>query len=425
VTGNSFHRGHIIGIGCLLWSLCAVTFALSTNLVTALPSWAFAGAALALIVPNAQSVIADYHTPQTRGRAFGVMHLSSSAGGMIGALSATNIASLRVFGHFDGWRVAFVGAATAAAAVGFFNFAVSEDPRFIYNRTHISAPPKTFRKAWKSLITEMSALFHLSSFTLIVAQGIFGNIPWSALVYLTLYFQLLGFPAFTSSALVAIFMAGVALGGLLGGCLGDAAAVYWPIHGRILVAQISVASGIPFACILTQGLPKNDASVSSAVLYAGVLFAFGLVKAWPAPACNNPLFAEIVPENQRTLVYAFDRCFETALAACTAPLVGLVGEKVFGFDGAATPSGDKELDLANAEALGRALLIFMIVPWSIDLVLYTGLHWTYGPDARKAAEAMAVAVAVEVEVEGAPEGGDRREDDEVDELLSAIHHRHS
>ncbi|KAG7670244.1 hypothetical protein NADE_006506 [Nannochloris sp. 'desiccata'] len=411
----------MIGIGCMIWSLCAVLFALSSSLAAALPSWALAGASLALIVPNAQSIVADYHTPQTRGRAFGVMHLSASAGGMIGALLATNIASWSRFGHVEGWRVAFVGAATAAVAVGFLNFAV-EDPRFIYNRRNITETPKTFTKACKSLRNEMSALLNVPSFTLTVVQGIFGNIPWSALVYLTLYFQLLGFPAFTASALVAVFMAGVAVGGMLGGVLGDGAAIRWPVHGRIVVAQISVASGIPFAFLLTKGLPKGDASVSSAGLYAGVLFTFGLVKAWPAPACNNPLFAEIVPEKQRTLVYAFDRCFETALAACTAPLVGLVGEEVFGFNGAATPSGDRDKDLANAEALGEALLVFMILPWSIDLALYTGLHWTYGPDARKAAQATAFA-ATEVEAEGFIEREASIEADEVDALFSAVQHR--
>lgn len=217
-------------------------------------------------------------------------------------------------------------------------------------------------------------------------------------------------------------MAGVAVGGMLGGVLGDGAAIRWPVHGRIVVAQVSVASGIPFAFLLINGLPKGDASLSSASCYAGILFTFGLVKAWPAPACNNPLFAEIVPEKQRTLVYAFDRCFETALAACTAPLVGLVGEKIFGFNGAATPIGDRDKDLANAEALGDALLIFMIVPWSIDLALYTGLHWTYGPDARKAAEATACAATVG-EVEGFAEMEAIIEADEVDALFSSVQHR--
>ena len=34
------------------------------------------------------------------------------------------------------------------------------------------------------------------------------------------------------------------------------------------------------------------------------------------------MFAEIVPEELRSTVYAFDRSFEGGVAACAAPLVG-------------------------------------------------------------------------------------------------------
>lgn len=43
------------------------------------------------------------------------------------------------------------------------------------------------------------------------------------------------------------------------------------------------------------------------LLYGALILAFALATAWPAPCCNNPVFAEIVPPEQRTLVYAFDR----------------------------------------------------------------------------------------------------------------------
>ena len=41
--------------------------------------------------------------------------------------------------------------------------------------------------------------------------------------------------------------------------------------------------------------------------------------------------AEIVPPHLRNMVYAFDRSFEGAIAACGAPLVGILAERVFGF----------------------------------------------------------------------------------------------
>lgn len=57
---------------------------------------------------------------------------------------------------------------------------------------------------------------------------------------------------------------------------------------------------------ILQGMPL-DGSTQTTAMYAVVLLIFALIKAWPAPACNNPLFAEIVAEPQRTLIYAFDR----------------------------------------------------------------------------------------------------------------------
>ena len=39
---------------------------------------------------------------------------------------------------------------------------------------------------------------------------------------------------------------------------------------------------------------------------------------------NSAMFADIVPEHLRSTVYAFDRSFEGAVAACAAPLVGKI-----------------------------------------------------------------------------------------------------
>lgn len=108
----------------------------------------------------------------------------------------------------------------------------------------------------------------------------------------------------------------------------------YPNHGRILITQISVASGVPLAWLLLKGLPL-DGSSSSVAAYAIVLTIKGLMTSWAAPACNNPIFAEIVPESSRNLVYAFDRSFEGALSALGAPLVGYAAEKWFGFAGVA------------------------------------------------------------------------------------------
>lgn len=51
--------------------------------------------------------------------------------------------------------------------------------------------------------------------------------------------QLLGFSDLAASSLIVVFGAGCAMGGLLGGSLGDAMARRLPNNGRILTCQLS------------------------------------------------------------------------------------------------------------------------------------------------------------------------------------------
>jgi hypothetical protein len=64
--------------------------------------------------------------------------------------------------------------------------------------------------------------------------------------------------------------------------------------------------------------------------------------------------------------------------------VGLLAQRLFGFSGASTVTGDTRADVANARALGSALLAVLAVPWALCLCIYTGLHFTYPRDRRAA-----------------------------------------
>lgn len=495
IAGYCLHRGKVVGCGCLLWSTCTALFACSHALPAGVAIWGVNGLGLALVLPNAQSLIADLFASTHRGRAFGMLYLTGALGGMAGALYATNIGSHRVLG-LEGWRFAFLSLAGVSAAAGTANLLLTEDPQKDPQRSMqqdelalldskepgitvdgasggaapasgiavpasgshsaeetakakelasapAAGPPdaadselqllrrqlfssnssagsgddsgyiqeplpatrqrspgtpsatnerqghmprlqdsntrKQLLPAARAILADVGRVVRIPTFLIIVLQGIAGSIPWSALVFLTLYFQLLGMSDAQASFLVALFLAGTAFGGLLGGFVGDAAAKRFPMHGRIAVTQFSVGIGIPFACLVFKALPRSGGA-GNVVIYAIVLLAFALLKAWPAPACNNPMFAEIVPAKQRNLVYAFDRCFEGAIAACAAPLVGVLAERIFGYSGSGAVTHDRDTDLANAVALGNALLTFLVVPWSFTLVLYTGLHWTYPAD---------------------------------------------
>jgi hypothetical protein len=88
-------------------------------------------------------------------------------------------------------------------------------------------------------------------------QGIIGSTPSNAMVFITLYLQLLGMSDFSASLLMALMLAGGAIGGLLGGAVGDAAARRFPNHGRIAVTQFSVSLGVPLSFLILRVGPAG------------------------------------------------------------------------------------------------------------------------------------------------------------------------
>lgn len=417
--GHAFNRVPVLTLGCAVWGAAMSAFAFSNTLAQGIACWAFTGAGLCIVVPNAQSLTADLHEESKRGAAFGTLHLTSALGAALGGLYATNVGALRP-GGWDGWRVAMLLLGVAALGIGVLNSLVSADPRALKGsrwrlapeegpegggmplplelivgergngegdtergglerRDKASAvlPSVTAREEAVALtasaldeddedededgasavaplavapkarvggggeatptsspppkaptfLSDFFSVLRVPTFVIIVAQGIVGNVPMAALAFQTLYLQLLGIPASWASAAVSAGFGAHALGGLLGGALGDAAARWSPRHGRVLVCQASVVLGALATLLMLRGLPRGysvdakalppppppvERSRAAAAVpsYLAVFILGGLVNAWPAPACNNPIFAEIVPARSRTLVYAFDRSFE-------------------------------------------------------------------------------------------------------------------
>lgn len=226
---------------------------------------------------------------------------------------------------------------------------------------------------------DVISVLAVPSFILIVVQGIVGSAPWNALVWNTLYLQLLGFTDFEASLIASLFLAGTAIGGLVGGLLGDWAAKRSPNHGRVLMAQFSVGCGVPMAAIVYKLLPASSGP-GMVALYGAVFLLFGSLISWAAPACNSPIFGDIVPAQQRSIIYSFDRAFEGAMASCAAPVVGWIAERMgFSTDGGDDSGGDSK-DLDSAAALGDAMLICIAIPWALCTLLYSGLHITYRRD---------------------------------------------
>lgn len=86
-----YHRGTLISIGCVAWAGSCAVFATTQSIHVARLSWACNGFGLSLVIPNAQSLVADLFVATSRGSAFGMLFLTAQFGAMLGGLFATNV----------------------------------------------------------------------------------------------------------------------------------------------------------------------------------------------------------------------------------------------------------------------------------------------------------------------------------------------
>jgi hypothetical protein len=166
----------------------------------------------------------------------------------------------------------------------------------------------------KDLVREAKAVVKISSFQIIVAQGVTGSFPWSALAFAPMWLELMGFThnrtgllmitlafapmwlelmGFThnrTGLLMITFALASSLGGLLGGKMGDHFATRFPNSGRIVLSQISSASAISLASLLLLGLPDN----SSGSLHGLVMFIMGLSISRNGPATNKQVYFHLL-----------------------------------------------------------------------------------------------------------------------------------
>ncbi|BBH07879.1 Major facilitator superfamily protein [Prunus dulcis] len=328
------------------------------------------GFGLAIVIPALQSFIADSYKDGVRGAGFGMVSLVGSLGGIGGGVLATLMAGEQYW-NVPGWRCAFILMASLSSLIGFLVLLFVVDPRKTVNFTHgtdhssdredlIIKGPTSAASVWLESWTAMKAVVKVQTFQIIVLQGIVGSLPWTAMVFFTMWFELIGFDHNSTAALLSLFAVGCAMGSLLGGLIADRMSRIYPHSGRIMCAQFSAFMGIPFSWFLLKVIPQ---SVSSYYTFAVTLLLMGLTISWNATAANGPMFAEVVPVKHRTMIYAFDRAFEGSFSSFAAPLVGILSEKMFGYD--AKSVDPIKGSTREAFALSQGLLTMMAVPFGL------------------------------------------------------------
>ncbi|KAL5846798.1 hypothetical protein ACOSQ3_010322 [Xanthoceras sorbifolium] len=379
------NRAHVIALGAFLWAAATFLVAFSSTFFQVAVSRALNGIGLAIVAPAIQSLVADSTVDTNRGMAFGWLQLTSNLGSILGGLLSLLIAPITFMG-IPGWRISFHLVGIISVVVGILVRLFANDPHFLDNRAKPSdqVSSKSLWSEVKDLVLEAKSVIKIQSFQIIVAQGVTGSFPWSALSFAPMWLELMGFSHEKTAFLIALFVIASSLGGLFGGRMGDFLSTRFPDSGRIILAQISSASAIPLAAILLLVLPDDP---TSTFVHGLVMVIMGLCISWNAPATNNPIFAEIVPEKSRTSVYALDRSFESILSSFAPPVVGILAQHVYGYKPLPEGSSLSEeiaTDRGNAASLAKALYTAIGIPMALCCLIYAFLYRTYPRDKKRA-----------------------------------------
>uniref|UniRef100_A0ACD5XA46 Uncharacterized protein n=2 Tax=Avena sativa TaxID=4498 RepID=A0ACD5XA46_AVESA len=395
VLALQYDRPTILAIGTVFWAISTGAVGVSQYFQQVAFWRGVNGLGLAIVIPSLQSFIADSYKDGTRGAGFGLLALIGSIGGIGGSIVATIMAGRDYWG-LPGWRFAFIVVAFVSLLIGLLVYFYTVDPRKVspsnfddedsHERSRLVGnsifPPQSI---WKDSWITARSVMKVRTFQIIVLQGIVGSLPWTAVVFFTMWFELIGFDNKSSAGLNSLFAIGCASGSFLGGVIADRLSRRYPDSGRIMCAQFSAFMGIPFTWVLLTLIPQ---SVDYWYSYAVTLFLMGLTISWCATCANNPMFAEVVPPKHRTMIYAFDRAFEGSFSSLAAPAVGMVTEKIYGYN--AKTVNLENGSVAGAYALSRGLLTMMIVPFGLCFLFYTPLYFVFKRDrdnARLAASA--------------------------------------
>jgi MFS family permease len=236
---------------------------------------------LAIAIPALQSLVADLVDEQNRGAAFGWLQFTGSMGCVVGASVALLLAPTTFMG-IAGWRVAFHLVAIISIIVGLLIWFYAVDPCHQTNPVYLSR--RSAFEEVEEFIKEAKAVIKIPTFLVIIAQGVPGNFAGAAFNFLPMWLELIGFSHLYTAFLLNLSTIGIAIGGVLGGMMGDFLAQRLPNAGRIILSQISSGSEVPLAAILFLVLPIDP---STRVSHAIILFIMGLLTSWDAPATNK------------------------------------------------------------------------------------------------------------------------------------------
>jgi predicted MFS family arabinose efflux permease len=379
------HNIHTLLAGaCASWGLATIGIAASgSSLLGQATFRALNGVALGSILPLSQTILVELVEVSMRGRAFGFMGLCEKLAGTIASASIV---------YWDSWQKPYYIMGVFSILVSGVAYRSLTPARRRNSRrlraengdenettdttasNHHLAHGESLPLEWEPQLTLPQIILRIAkipAFTCLVAQGVFGGTPWDMMSFMIL---LLDWRGFTKDQIVMLQVAAGAsstVGGWLGGMLGDYAHQRAATYGRIFVALVSVAGGIPL-----YGLFLFATDYQGALLWVTL---FNLWAAWTPPAALRPICADLTrnPSERAQIISMWIVLEKASGAIFGAPLVGyltssmLPTEKDGGRDVHHQDSPEK------AHALAYNLFVLSSIFWTICAIFWVLMAYTW------------------------------------------------
>jgi len=309
---DRFARAKLLALASLLWGATTWLNAIAPTYRAFLVTRASTGIDDSSY-PGIYSLIADYFSPNKRGRVYGLLQLSMPLGFLTGMILALALRDT------IGWRAVFYITGTLGVLLAAVIFFGVKEPKRGGSEPELAdvEMSTTYRFSWPVA----RGLFKKRTLRLLFLQGFFGVFPWNVISFwfFTYLEKERGYEGTALFVTMAAAVLVLALGYPVGGALGDALFKRTP-GGRAIVSTIGVLTGAVLMA-LTLNVPAENQ-----ILFLALLAATAFFIPFSSPNVVSIVSDVTLPEVRSTAI-SIQYLIESAGAAMAPLLAGYIADR--------------------------------------------------------------------------------------------------
>jgi MFS family permease len=337
-----------------IWGLWMAAAGLAQDYTQLLILYSIAVIGTVASEPIMNGLLVDMFEDDERGQAYGAIRTIAVASGLVITPLIGQLANIE-----DGWRYGLYGMGAISLLSGILIVLfVQEPPKSA--ASELDPESGTFK------LKDVGTILKIPTVLLLAVQLLFVTSLVLFAFFVTYFVQVRGWTTPEAAILNTVFFAGFAIGGFVGGKLGDWFTQRYAARGRIILMQLYL---VAFA-VMTFLMMQIDWGRGPIVWV--VVFVAGLVGSIGFSGCVLPMVGSVVEPKYAATAFAL--LFSFVQGAITATLLLLIGPLV--------------------EALGslqNVMLWLVSVPYAINAVFWFLFYKPYPRDVERARTRVAAA----------------------------------